>query len=226
MSAIAARLADVRARIAEAAAACGRRPEDVKLVAVSKKHPPEAILEAMAAGQRAFGENYAQELDAKASALAGKDVEWHFIGHLQTNKAKMVARCAQWVHAVDNAAVARELGKRTAREGRGPLPVLIEVSVGGESQKHGASPSELGEVIGAVAGEAGLVLRGLMTMPPAGDLEGARRVFETLRTLRSLHGGEARLPELSMGMSDDLEVAIACGATLVRVGTAIFGARE
>jgi pyridoxal phosphate enzyme (YggS family) len=219
-------LSQVEARIARASEACGRDPKSVKLVAVSKTKPPEAIREAYAAGQRAFGENYAQELEQKARALADlSDIEWHFIGHLQTNKAKIIARVAHVVHTVDSAVLARELGKRVKNAGRAPLPVLVEVSVGGEAQKHGASAGEVAEVIAAVRAEPTLVLRGLMTMPPAGDLEKARKVFETLVTLRNLHGGVELLPELSMGMSDDLEVAIACGATLVRVGTAIFGAR-
>jgi hypothetical protein len=223
---IAAGLAEVRARIDRAARAAGRDPAAVKLVAVSKTKPPEAVREAYGAGQRAFGENYAQELAAKAEALADlRDVEWHFIGHLQTNKARVAARYAHVVHTVDSAVLARELGKRAAKEGRGALPVLIEVSVGGEAQKAGAAPSEIDEVMRAVQAEPALVLRGLMTMPPAGDLAAARRVFETVGSLRNLHGGAAVLPELSMGMSDDLEVAVACGATIVRVGTAIFGAR-
>jgi pyridoxal phosphate enzyme (YggS family) len=224
---IAESLAAVKARIARAAEACGRAPSSVKLVAVSKTKSPDAIREAYAAGQRAFGENYAQELEAKARALADLgDVEWHFIGHLQTNKAKVVARVAHVVHTVDSAVLAREIAKRARAAARGaPIPVLVEVNVGAEPQKHGASPGELAEVIAAIRAEPALALRGLMTMPPAGDLEKARRVFEALVTLRNLHGGVALLPELSMGMTDDLEVAIACGATLVRVGTAIFGAR-
>ena len=224
---IASRLAEVRARIERAARDAGRDPSLVKLVAVSKTKGPEAVREAYAAGQRAFGENYAQELAAKAEALADlPGVEWHFIGHLQTNKARVVAKHAHVVHTVDSAALARELGKRVAREGRaGPMPVLIEVSVGGEAQKAGATPSEIEEVMREVQAHASLAVRGLMTMPPAGDLDAARRVFETLVSLRNLHGGPAVLPELSMGMTDDLEVAIRCGATLVRVGTAIFGPR-
>jgi len=224
---VAARLEEVRARIGRAAQAAGRDPASVKLVAVSKTKPPEAVREAYAAGQRAFGENYAQELASKAEALADlPGIEWHFIGHLQTNKARVVARHAHVVHTVDSEALARELGRRVAKEGRGPLPVLIEVNVGGEAQKAGAAPSELAEVTRAVQAEGALALRGLMTMPPAGDLAAARRVFETLVSLRNLHGGAALLPELSMGMTDDLEVAVACGATMVRVGTAIFGARS
>lgn len=218
----------VRERIARAAVACGREPQAVRLVAVSKGKPPEAIREAYAAGQRAFGESYAQELVAKAEALADlADVEWHFIGHLQTNKAKLVARAANVVHAVDSVVLARELGKRVTAEGRrAPLPVLVEVNVSGEPQKHGATGSELAEVIEAVHAQPSLALQGLMTMPPADDLEAARRTFGALVSLRALHGGEKALPELSMGMSGDLEIAVACGATLVRVGTAIFGERS
>ena len=223
---IARALADVRARIEAAARAAGRDPAQIELVAVSKTKTPEDIREAYAAGQRAFGENYAQELDAKAAALKDlPDLEWHFIGHLQTNKAKVVAKHAHVVHTVDSAVLAHELGKRLRAHGRSRLPVLIEVNVGGEPQKHGAAPSEIAEVVAAVRAEPELDLRGLMTVPPAEDLDLARRVFETLVTLRNLHGGARELPELSMGMTHDLEVAIACGATIVRVGTAIFGPR-
>jgi pyridoxal phosphate enzyme (YggS family) len=228
---IATNLADVRARIARAAAQAGRDAAAIELVAVSKTKGPELVREAYAAGQRAFGENYAQELAAKAEATADlPGIKWHFIGHLQTNKAKTVARHAHVVHTVDSAALARELGKRVARDAAslpqpGNLPVLIEVNVGGELQKAGATPSEIEEVMRAVKAQHALILRGLMTVPPAGDLNEARRVFETLVSLRNLHGGAAVLPELSMGMTADLEVAVACGATIVRVGTAIFGSR-
>jgi pyridoxal phosphate enzyme (YggS family) len=224
---IAARLVEVRERIARAAREAGRDPSGVRLVAVSKTKGPEAVREAYAAGQRAFGENYAQELAAKAEALADlPELQWHFIGHLQTNKAKVVARHADVVHTVDSTALARELGKRAAREARvRPLPVLVEVNVGGEAQKAGAAPSDIEEVMRAVQAQEALALRGLMTMPPADDLAAARRVFETLVSLRNLHGGPAVLPELSMGMTGDLEIAVACGATIVRVGTAIFGPR-
>jgi pyridoxal phosphate enzyme (YggS family) len=220
-------LAQVRARIERAAVAAGRDPATIRLVAVSKTKGPDAVREAFAAGQRAFGENYAQELVVKAEALADLEgIEWHYIGHLQTNKAKVVAKHAHVVHTVDSVALARELGKRAARESRpAPLPVLIEVNVAREPQKAGAAASEIDEVMQAVRAQEALALRGLMTMPPAGDPDVARRCFETLASLRNLHGGPAALPELSMGMSDDLEVAVACGATIVRVGTAIFGAR-
>jgi pyridoxal phosphate enzyme (YggS family) len=223
---IARALAEVRSRIARAAKGAGRDPSEVTLVAVSKTKPPEAIREAYAAGQRAFGESYAQELATKSAALADlPDLEWHFIGHLQTNKVKLVAPRAAMVHTIDSVALARELGKRAARDRTSELAVLIEVNVGGEPQKAGATPGDLAEVMAAVHGQPSLALRGLMTVPPAGDPEIARRVFETLGTLRNLHGGRAALPDLSMGMSDDVEVAVACGSTLVRVGTAIFGAR-
>lgn len=226
---IAENLASVRDRIARAATAVGRSPEGVRLVAVSKTKPASAIREAYEAGHRDFGENYAQELAQKAQELADLvELRWHFIGHLQTNKVKLVAPVAHMVHTVDTPSLARELGKRAGKEGCGDarerMPVLVEVNVGGEAQKHGASAGALGEVLEAIDAQPALRARGLMTMPPH-DLEGARRAFEALVSLRGLHGGRARLPELSMGMSDDLEVAIACGSTMVRVGTAIFGAR-
>lgn len=218
---IAARLAEVRGRIAAAAERAGRSAEGVTLLAVSKTKSEAAIREAYAAGQRDFGENYAQELAEKAVELADlADIRWHFIGHLQSNKAKLVAPVAHLVHAVDSASLAQALAKRAPA----PLRVLVEVNVGGEAEKHGVAPDAVGPVLDAIAAEPNLVLGGLMTMPPH-DLDAARRAFEALVALRDRHGGSARLPELSMGMSDDLEVAIACGATLVRVGTAIFGAR-
>ncbi len=221
---LAERLEGVLARIAEAERAAGRALGEVKLVCVSKRHPVEAVREAYALGQRRFGENYAQELAEKAEALADlPDLEWHFIGHLQSNKAKLVARWASVVHAIDSAGVARELGRRRAGLGLPPLAVLLEVNLGGEAQKHGMAAAELPDIAASVAAEPWLALRGLMTMPPAGDREAARRVFSTLRTLRNV--ATPSLPELSMGMSDDLDVAIAEGATYVRVGTAIFGER-
>ena len=223
---IAESLAAVRARIDAAAKACGRDPSSVALVAVSKTKSPEMIREAYAAGQRAFGENYAQELDDKAKVLADlPDIAWHFIGHLQSNKAKLVARVASVVHTLHSRDLAAELGKRAATAGRAPLDVLVEVKLSEEATKHGAAPSELGVLLDAIEKDARLRLRGLMTMPPPDDLAVAKRVFDELAALRAKHGGVERLPELSMGMTDDLEIAIAAGATMVRVGTAIFGAR-
>ncbi len=215
-------LAAVRERIAGAAVAAGRDPASVRLVAVSKTKPAELIREAYDAGQRDFGENYAQELVQKADALASLDgIRWHFIGHLQSNKSKMIAPRAAMVHSVDSASLAKELGKRSPKK----LPVLIEVNVSGELTKSGCAPSDVETVFGAVEAQPMLGLSGLMTMPPPGDLLVARKMFDALRALRDAHGGTARLPELSMGMTDDLEIAIACGSTIVRVGTAIFGTR-
>lgn len=229
MSTIADRLAQVHARIRAAAIAAGRGPDDVKLLAVSKMHTTAAIREAYAAGQRAFGENYAQELEDKARELADlADIEWHFIGHLQRNKAKVVARAAHVVHTVDSAELARELGKRAGAAGfgasRGPMPVYAEVNAGGEAQKSGVSPEGLAAVLDAIDAEAALRLVGLMTVPPHGD-EATRAAFAEVVALRDALGGAARLPELSMGMTSDLEIAVEMGATLVRIGTAIFGER-
>lgn len=216
----------VRLRIARAAEAAGRDPSDVKLLAMSKGHDHDAIRAAYEEGQRAFGENYAQELTAKAEKLGDlRDLEWHFTGHLQSNKAKVVAPLVRVVHTVDSAPLARELSRRAERNGMRHISILVEVNVSGEAQKSGVSPQDLDAVLEAVETSPLLSLRGLMTMPPFGDLAVAKRVFDTLASIRNLHGGASRLPELSMGMSDDLEIAIAAGSTIVRVGTAIFGAR-
>lgn len=223
MSTIAEALAAVRSRIDRAARAAGRDPQGIRLVAVSKTKPASAVREAYEAGQRDFGENYAQELDEKSKTLADlPDIRWHFIGHLQSNKAKLVAPIAAIVHAVDTPSLARELAKR--RGDREPLRVLVEVNVAADPNKHGVPPANLGPLLDAIEAEASLRLAGLMTIPPH-DEDETRRAFEGLARLREQHGGIARLPELSMGMSDDLEVAVAQGATMVRIGTAIFGAR-
>jgi hypothetical protein len=211
-------LARVRERIAKACAASQRDVSSVTLVAVSKTKPAEMIRAAYEAGQRDFAENYAQELRAKAEVLSDlKDIRWHFVGRLQSNKAKIVAPRAFMVHSVDSASLAKELAKRAPRK----LPVLAEVNVGGEASKSGVKPDDLDPLLEAIRREPNLDLVGLMTMPPPGDLEVARRCFETLAKLRADRG----LRDLSMGMTEDLEVAIACGATIVRVGTGVFGAR-
>ena len=212
---IAGRLAQVLERIARAELAVGRTPGSVRLLAVSKLQPASALREAYAAGQRAFGENYVQELTAKAAELADlPGLQLELIGHLQSNKARAVAPLAARVHTVDTAALAAELGKR-ARLRSSPLPVLIEVNVGGEAQKHGCSPGDLTTVMAALEAQPALRWGGLMTVPPpTDDPDDARPFFRQLRELRDAHGGAARLPELSMGMSHDLEAAIAEGATL------------
>ncbi len=220
------RLAAVKARLAEAERSAARPSGSAKLVCVSKTHPAAAIREAYGLGERRFGESYAKELVEKAEALTDlPDIEWHFIGHLQSNKAKLVAKVAHVVHSVDSPALAKELARRrVASDLAGtPIRVLVEVNVGGEAQKHGVAPAELPELLAAVRGESSLALEGLMAMPPVDDLDEAKRVFSTLRTLRNLVAPD--LGELSMGMSADLEVAVAEGSTYVRVGSAIFGAR-
>ncbi|MCC6901828.1 MAG: YggS family pyridoxal phosphate-dependent enzyme [Polyangiaceae bacterium] len=228
MSEIAARIAGVRQRIARAASAAGRAPDSVRLLAVSKTKPAGAIREAHAAGQRDFGENYVQELVDKAAALADLEgICWHMLGHLQRNKARQVVKIASAVHTVDSVRLADELGKRAADAGRGPLTALVEVNVGGEAQKSGCAIDALGDVLAAVERAPGLRLTGLMTVPPhTEDPAGARPFFDRLVELRDAHGGATRLPELSMGMTHDLEHAVAAGATWVRVGTAIFGERD
>ncbi|MBI5069768.1 MAG: YggS family pyridoxal phosphate-dependent enzyme [Deltaproteobacteria bacterium] len=195
----------------------------VTLVAVSKTQPAEAVREAYAAGQRHFGENYAQEWRDKAAALADlPDLVWHFVGSLQTNKVKVLLPAgpprAAWVHTVDRPELAHELSKRAAQRGAA-LRVLLEVNVAREPQKAGAAPEAVPGLAALVAGLPGLELRGLMCIPPA---EGDPRPH-----FRALHaiGESLHLPDLSMGMSGDWEAAVEEGATLVRVGTAIFGAR-
>jgi pyridoxal phosphate enzyme (YggS family) len=223
---IAERLAEVKRGIAEAEARAGRTAGSVRLIAVSKTKPLEAIRAAHAAGQRDFGENYAQELSEKAAALRDLDgITWHFIGRLQRNKAKQVVLAAPVVHTVDRADLAAELGKRAAAKVK--VRALVEVNVSGEASKGGCTPEALGEVLAAIAAEPSLVSAGLMTIPPeTSDPEGARPFFAALRALRDQHGGPSALPELSMGMTHDFSVAIAEGATWVRIGTAIFGARS
>lgn len=223
---IEARLRQVRERIDRAAEVAGRDPESVRLVAASKFQPVEAIREAYAAGQREFGENYAQELVRKAEGLADlADVRWNMIGHLQTNKARLIAPHVAMVHAVDSPKLAIELGRRAAAVER-VIEALVEVNVARDSAKSGCDPEALGGVLEAIHSQPALRARGLMTLPPfTEDPEGARPFFAALRELRDRHGGSDLLPELSMGMTHDMEIAIAEGATIVRIGTAIFGER-
>ena len=236
MDSIAERVGQVRQRLLQAARGAKRDPEKIRLVAVSKRKPIEDIRAAYAEGLRDFGENYVQELEQKAEALADlPDLRWHMIGHLQRNKARHVVRHASTVQTVDTVQLVRELGRRAAdvpvAEPRrfgvdGRLVVLVEVNVGGEEQKSGCDPGDLGEVLEAIESEPALALAGLMTVPPhTEDPAGAQPFFAELVRLRDLHGGAERLPELSMGMTHDLEYAVAAGATMVRIGTAIFGER-
>jgi len=223
---IARNLAEVRARIAAAARAAGRSPESVRLLAVSKKMPADDVRAALAAGQRAFGESYAQELRDKAALLAADSMlpappEWHFIGPLQSNKVKYVAGRVALMHAVDSPALLDALEARGA-----PQPCLVQVNVAGEASKRGVAPADLPALLDRFAAAAHVRCEGLMLIPPRGD---ARPHFAALRALRDREAAVARpnvdLRELSMGMTEDLEIAVAEGATIVRVGTAIFGAR-
>lgn len=226
-NAIAARWRDISARVAAACERAGRDPGEVTLVTVSKTHPAAAVRAAAAAGARDFGENYAQELAAKRDACADlPGARWHFIGRLQRNKAKLVAGHVALVHAVDSVELAQEL----ARRAQGVLqPVLLSINAAGEATKGGVSPEAAPALAAAVAQVAGIRLDGLMTMPPpSDDPEASRAPFLAVRALRDRlqQALGAPLPALSMGMSGDYEIAIACGATHVRIGTAIFGSRS
>jgi PLP dependent protein len=209
---VADRLSEVRERIMDAAKLAGRDPNDVLLVAVSKNVDPARIADAVKAGQRVFGENRAQELLAHANACDDA-LEWHFVGRLQRNKVRSLAPIVAVWESVDRVALVEELAKRAPG-----ARVLVEVNVGGEPQKGGCAPAETPALV-AAARDAGLRVEGLMTVPPAGT--GVRPFFAQLRTLAE----RLELGQLSMGMSSDFEAAIAEGATVVRVGTAIFGPR-
>jgi hypothetical protein len=213
------RLAEVRERIARAAERAGRDPGEITLVAVSKIKPAADILEAYEAGQRDFGENYVQEFQTKRSALPElPEARFHLIGHLQSNKSRVASELFDVIQTVDGEKLARRLNDQTEK----PLDVFLEVKLSEEEAKHGMGAGEIGALKGFLAGCGNLRLRGLMTMPPwSEDPEASRPYFRRLRKLSEEHG----LRELSMGMSHDLETAIEEGATLVRVGTAIFGKR-
>jgi pyridoxal phosphate enzyme (YggS family) len=221
------RLAAVRARIAAAAQRAGRDPASVRLLAVSKQQPPEAVAAAADAGQREFGENYAREAVAKIEALRGRDLTWHFIGQLQANKTRDVAERFQWVHTVDRERIATRLDAQRPHYAA-PLEVLLQVSLEEEPGKGGVEPASLPQLAEFVAGLPRLRLRGLMCIPPpaTGEAE-QRRPFARLRELlEALNARGHRLDTLSMGMSADLEAAVLEGATIVRVGTAVFGPRD
>lgn len=226
MTLIAANLQAVRSRIEGAAIAARRDPATVALLAVSKTWPADAVREAAAAGQGAFGENYVQEGVDKAAELGGLNLEWHFIGPLQSNKTRAVANAFAWVHSVDRLKIADRLSVQRDVH-LPPLNVCIQVNVSGEDSKSGVAPDEARSLAHAVAALPRLRLRGLMCIPePTDDEALLRSRFATLRTLKdALVADGLALDTLSMGMSHDLEAAIGEGATIVRVGTAIFGAR-
>jgi pyridoxal phosphate enzyme (YggS family) len=228
MTGIAHNLQHTRERIAAACAAAGRATHGVTLLAVSKTFGAEAVREAHAAGQRAFGENYVQEALDKIAALADLRAgpEWHLIGPLQSNKTRVVAESFDWVHSVDRLKVAERLSAQRP-EGLPPLQVCLQVNVSGEASKSGVPPAEVAALAAQVARLPRLRLRGLMSIPePAADSEAQRAPHRALRALlEALRQQGLALDTLSMGMSADLEAAVAEGATVVRIGTAIFGAR-
>lgn len=213
---VAGNLAAVRARIAAAAKRAGRDPAAVRLIAVAKTKPPELVHAALAAGVRDIGENYVQEAAAKRAGVGGEAV-WHLIGRLQRNKAGRALEIFDLIHSVDSAALGDALARRAAERGR-PARILVEVNVGGEASKAGVAPGALPALLERLC-DPRLSVEGLMTVPAPGT--DPRPQFARLRVLRDA----AQLRELSMGMSDDFEIAIEEGATMVRVGRAIFGER-
>ncbi|MBP6638625.1 MAG: YggS family pyridoxal phosphate-dependent enzyme [Sulfuritalea sp.] len=228
MTSIAANLQAVRERIATACRAAGRREDSVSLLAVSKTWPAANLRQAAVAGQAAFGENYVQEAVDKIAALRGLGLEWHFIGPLQSNKTRPVAENFDWVHSVDRLKIAERLAAQRPAT-LPPLKLCLQVNVSGEASKSGCAPEDAPALAAAILRLAGVRLRGLMAIPePGADVALQRRRFATLRaTLERINAESgAGLDTLSMGMSDDLEAAIMEGATIVRVGTAIFGQRE
>ena len=206
-------------RIHDAAIRSNRDPQSIKMIAVSKTVPADRVREAIACGARDLGESRMQDAQSKLDSLSGLGLTWHFIGHIQTNKAKKIAENFDWIHSVDRIELAEKLG-RTATK---PISILIEMKLHDEPSKSGASISELPSLVAAIRGHTQLNLRGLMAVPPFLDNpEDVRPYFKQLRALAVQY----ELPELSMGMTHDFEVAIEEGATMVRIGTALFGTRS
>lgn len=225
---LASSLGAIRSRIEAACHRGGRKPEEVRLIAVSKTVPAERVREAVALGIRDLGENRVQEATEKAAAL-GAGPTWHLLGHLQSNKAKKAVELFSWVHSLDSAEIAGEVAKRSAAIGK-TIDALIELNLTGESQKTGLDPARLDETVEAIRNLPGLRLRGLMTMAPfTDDLETVRRCFrelrDTLERTRDLHNLGPDFRDLSMGMTGDFEIAIEEGSTMIRIGRALFGDR-
>ncbi len=226
MDTMAERWERIQARMAQACARAGRDPSEVRLVAVSKTHPPEAVAEAARAGQRVFGENRVQEAAAKIPQCPGH-LEWHLVGHLQANKVRPAVQLFRVIHSIDSEDLLRRVDRISDEAGVRP-EVYLEVNVAGEASKNGLAPEAVAPVLEAARGLARVEVRGLMTIPPVcEEAERARRYFRDLRMLRDRLSSATgfALPELSMGMSHDFEIAIEEGATWVRVGTDLFGAR-
>jgi PLP dependent protein len=227
MEEIAANLARIATRIAEAAQKCGRSPDEIELVAVSKTHAAEKVQAAVEAGQLLFGESRVQEARAKIPLLPSR-LRWHFIGHLQKNKIRHALPLFELFHGIDSLALAQDMDRIAEEEGMRPR-ILLEVNLAGEASKHGFSPEALRRDLETTLSLGRLTIEGLMTIPPLSpEAEASRRYFVALRELRDQLEREfnVRLPQLSMGMSGDFAIAIEEGATLVRVGTAIFGERS
>lgn len=220
----------VRLRIASACTRAGRKPSEVTLVAISKTFPGSIVGDAVRAGVRDIGENYVQELLEKREQLADEDIRWHFVGHLQSNKVKYIADWVHLIHALDSDGVAREIDKRAEKAHR-VIDVLIEVNTTGESSKFGVQPDRAAGFVKSLAPYANIRIAGLMTIGPfLPDPESSRPMFRQLRHLKeevtALGQSNVAMTHLSMGMTGDFEVAIEEGATLVRIGTAIFGSRK
>jgi pyridoxal phosphate enzyme (YggS family) len=228
MNLIQARLEAVRARIISAAHACGRDPDAVSLLAVSKTRPAADIAAAYACGQRHFGENYLQEAEVKIAALADLDIVWHFIGRIQGNKTRLIAEHFHWVHGLASAKHARRLSDQRP-DHMPPLQLCLQVNLSNEASKGGIEEDQALDLATAVAALPRLALRGLMTLPaPSDDPTQQRAVFARLAALKTRINAMAGLnmDTLSMGMSGDLEAAVCEGATIVRIGTAVFGPRD
>jgi len=228
---LAVRLTDIRTRLAAAAHKSGRDPGEVRLIAISKTHPVAEIRQAIELGATDFGENRVQEADGKIAEIGREQVRWHLVGHLQANKARRAVNLFDVIHSLDTVDLAERLDRLCAEEGRESLPVLIQVDLGHEETKSGVEESELTHMVDSLGPLTRLKLIGLMTLPPFfDDPEPSRPFFRRLRELRDeLNQRGAfgdRTGELSMGMTHDFEVAIEEGATMVRIGTAIFGARQ
>ncbi len=225
---VARRLALIRERVAEAALRKGRRPEEIKILGASKAQPPEKIREAVEAGLEILGENYVQEAEKKKALLSDLPVSWHLIGYLQKNKARKALQLFDLIQTVDRPEIAQRLSRLAQEMGR-TLPVFIEVNVGGEETKAGILPEKVPDLVRLIKDLPALDLQGLMTIPPySPDPEDSRKFFRKLRELKEQVEDfyELKHPlELSMGMSHDYEVAVEEGATLVRIGTALFGPR-
>jgi len=217
------RLAAIHARIEAAAVRCGRSPQDVTLVAISKTHPASVVKSAIELGVTDLGENRIQEAEPKIIEVGGTRARWHLVGHLQANKARRAVQLFDVIHSLDSLELARRLDRLCGEEGRENLPVLVQVDLGHEETKSGIDEAKLPDLVAGLAGLSRVQLIGLMTLPPFfDDPEEARPFFRRLRELRDKWAPNG---ELSMGMTNDFEVAIEEGATMVRVGTAIFGQR-